>query len=379
MKKIKQFSLKAMLLTIAAALTIGFTGCSDELSGDQTQGKPGYLTVNVKTLKPNQSKFHGANLDDYQKVVDLNIFVFSGDNVLIQKYYNTTFNTTQSYNIAVTTLPTDAIVVAVANFGADLSNILTLTQLNGLNITIVKDFATDGLHMTGQAKIIPGTGGYSSDVKIAPVEAKITVDWNLSTFIDQNYVVTGVYIVNAIDHTKLPIIRNNVPAGTGTGLNPYTWTGSVVSNIPPDGLINLPRTALSGYPIASTIAGKDFNFYSGLVYAAGFLSNDTNVTNVSMTKPKHYYMGENYSNNVTPAAGGGALVANNTVNANTLVVVRVTPKTGSTITGGDRFYTYEFNRLSTTGASGDVNNLLLGSGAINTANDGFSVRRKTNY
>ena len=55
MKKIKQFSLKAMLLTIVAALTIGFTGCSDELSGDQTQGKPGYLTVNVKTLKTRTS------------------------------------------------------------------------------------------------------------------------------------------------------------------------------------------------------------------------------------------------------------------------------------------------------------------------------------
>ena len=45
MKKIKQFSLKAMLLTIAAALTIGFTGCSDELSGDQTQGKPDRKSV----------------------------------------------------------------------------------------------------------------------------------------------------------------------------------------------------------------------------------------------------------------------------------------------------------------------------------------------
>ena len=64
MKKIKQFSLKATLLTIVAALTIGFTGCSDELSGDQTEGKPGYLTVNVKTLKPRASKTPGPALAD---------------------------------------------------------------------------------------------------------------------------------------------------------------------------------------------------------------------------------------------------------------------------------------------------------------------------
>lgn len=54
MKKIKQFSLKATLLSLVAVLAIGLTSCSDETSGDQTQGKPGYLTINVKTLKPKQ-------------------------------------------------------------------------------------------------------------------------------------------------------------------------------------------------------------------------------------------------------------------------------------------------------------------------------------
>ena len=75
MKKIKQFSLKAMLLTIVAALTIGFTGCSDELSGDQTQGKPGYLTLNLRTIKPKQTKFETANATDYATVKDFNIFI----------------------------------------------------------------------------------------------------------------------------------------------------------------------------------------------------------------------------------------------------------------------------------------------------------------
>ena len=75
MKKFKQMKLKAMLLTIVAALTIGFTGCTDELSGDQTTGKPGYLTVNVKTLKPRVSKSIGAAATDFKTMNDLNIFM----------------------------------------------------------------------------------------------------------------------------------------------------------------------------------------------------------------------------------------------------------------------------------------------------------------
>ena len=88
MKKIKQFSLKATLLTIVAALTIGFTGCSDELSGDQTQGKPGYLTINVKTLKPLQTKLSGDHNEDYKKITTMDIFVFNADDqVIIHKLY----------------------------------------------------------------------------------------------------------------------------------------------------------------------------------------------------------------------------------------------------------------------------------------------------
>ena len=74
MKKFKQMKLKATLLTILAALTIGFTGCSDELSGDQTQGKPGYLTVNVKTLKPRTSKTPTVGANDFKTMNDLNIW-----------------------------------------------------------------------------------------------------------------------------------------------------------------------------------------------------------------------------------------------------------------------------------------------------------------
>src|SRR5574344_45019 len=97
MKKIKQFSLKATLLTIVAALTIGFTGCSDELSGDQTQGKPGYLTLNIRTLKTKEAKFTTDLTNDYKTLKDLNVFVFDGENLLISKYVTDTTGGNTNY------------------------------------------------------------------------------------------------------------------------------------------------------------------------------------------------------------------------------------------------------------------------------------------
>ncbi|MDD2531019.1 MAG: hypothetical protein PHN41_07285, partial [Bacteroidales bacterium] len=210
MKKIKQFSLKATLLSLVAVLAIGLTSCSDEMSGDQTQGKPGYLSINLKTLQPKQSKVGGDGANDYETINDLNIFVFDGTshNLLLNKHY--TYGTpvtdgTQTENISVNSLPADAYVVVVANYGQRIDTVTTYAGLQSIPIETVRDFANLGLHMTGKANIETSTDGYSyiSNVNIAPVESKITVNWTLTDDVLANYNVTGIYIVNAINKTTL--------------------------------------------------------------------------------------------------------------------------------------------------------------------------------
>lgn len=414
MKKIKQFSLKAMLLTILAALTIGFTGCSDELSGDQTQGKPGYLTINVKTLKPNQTKATGTGaLNDYKEIHDLNIFVFSGANKIIHKYYDdaaggtypdltVTNGVVTDIDIPVSSLniTTDSVVV-VANYGSKISNtVLTYTDLENLDINTVQNFSTRGLHMTGMAGIIAGTAtSYLSAVKVAPVEAKITVDWALTDDVALYYDVTGVYVTNAVSNTKLPIIRRNV----------YTSPSWAATNILPAGFVNLTgatpaRTAASGL----IEAGRDFNFYytadvtnanlkdevpeafetaDGISLPASY-TKLIDLTADPITRSKlHYYVGENYSNNATAIAenSGAMLLAttdNSPTHQNTLVVVRVTPLSTAPAyikAMGHKYYTYEFNRGSTGPTGQNIKNLGAGAIGPDDTGVGFSVRRKTNY
>jgi len=412
MKKIKQFSLKATLLTIVAALTIGFTGCSDELSGDQTQGKPGYLTINVKTLQSSQTKAIGTGATtDYEEIHDLNIFVFSDDNKIIHKYYDDDAGGTypdltvadgvvSNIDIPVSSLntATDSVVV-VANFGSKIPNtVQTYTDLENLDINTVQNFSARGLHMTGMAGIIAGTAtSYLSAVKVAPVEAKITVDWALTDDVALYYDVTGVYVTNAVSNTKLPIIRRNV----------YTSPSWAATNILPAGFVNLTgatpaRTAASGL----IEEGRDFNFYytadvtnanlkdevPEAFETAGGISLPATYTKLidltelpTPTRTKlHYYVGENYSNNATaiPENSGVMLTAladNSPAHQNTLVVVRVTPLSTAPAyikAMGHKYYTYELNKESNT-----INSTNLGTGAIGTAgsNVGFSVRRKTNY
>lgn len=398
MKKIKQFSLKATLLTIVAALTIGFTGCSDELSGDQTQGKPGYLTINLKTLKPLQTKVGGLASSDYQFIKDLNIFVFDGTshNLLLNKYY--TYGTpvtdgTQTENISVNSLPADAYVVVVANYGIRIDDITTYSNLEEKDIPTVGNFAINGLHMTGKANIEVTNNGYSyiSNVSIAPVEAKITVNWTLTEDVLANYDVTGVYVVNAIDKTNLTIVRDHVftPGAPGTWGTP--------GNITPAGFINVIGTSRTASTGLAAVGSRDYNFYGAMALNTTYLSDEVDPAAILGTPgheyldatytalaPTHYYVGENYSNNAgAPDAGDGDILADATANAgtneNTLVVIRVTPLNTAPAyikAMGHKYYTYEFTKAVHT-----INSTNLGTGAIGTAGSdvGFSVRRKTNY
>lgn len=387
MKKIKQFSLKATLLTIVAALTIGFTGCSDELSGDQTQGKPGYLTVNVKALKPRLSKSTGDGTGDYSVIKDLNVFIFDGtaaNNKLQQKYLTGTLASPQTVSMQVGTLPTTAKVVVVANYGSGITGVNTYAQLVALEVETVRDFSTLGLHMTGEANI-SGTGTYTSYVNIAPVESKITVNWTLAQDA-ANYVVTGVYVVNAINKTKLPIIRQRSHnAGDWTTVNNASDI-AITSNINAG-----TRTASYGL---TPVTGRDYNFYNGMTdlsatsdtYLKDALANTLFTTDPSgtyitdnstaLTTGLHYYVGENYHADL-PTAGSGAIFDGTTItnatNANTIVVVRVTPRSDAPAyikEGGHKYYTYDFRNTSSA---------LNAAATVTNITEGFSVRRKTNY
>lgn len=373
MKKIKQFSLKATLLTIVAALTIGFTGCSDELSGDQTQGKPGYLTVNLKTLQPKQTEVKGSGANDYETINDLNIFVFNSDgDKLAQKYYPTLGVTTgsSSVTIQVNTLPTSAYVVAVANYGSRITTVTNLASLTNLEVSTVKDFATDGLYMTGQADITADATGfiYTSNVKVAPIVSKISVQCNLTDDVLAWYDVTGIYVVNAIDTTKLPIIRNNTGNGTGSD-------NTILSLITPT---VAAKTASSGLPTitdAATGLLRDYNFYTGLTGDVSFLKDE----GPSLSGFYHYYVGENYHAAIPTTAGTGALVTNASDNANTLIVVKVTPKSSGVpayiTTMGSKYYTYDLSNAISNNAYNVNSTSITGW----TSSNGFSTKRKTNY
>lgn len=400
MKKIKQFSLKAMLLTIVAALTIGFTGCSDELSGDQTQGKPGYLTINLKTLKPNQTKLTGAHGTDYNKISTMDIFVFNAfDQVLIHKFSTpSATGGTASLDIQVNQLEGTEYVVVVANYdgpntGANgMTGIVDIDDLNAVEINTVQDFnavASKGLHMTGKANIETTATGYISNVNIAPVEAKITVNWVFGTTeLSDNFKVTGIYVVNAITKTTLPIIRDRV-FNPGT---PGTWAAA--SNILPENFINFSgttdRTAATGFVIPGTQTTSDFNLYAALGTANSLLKDEDTAGLVTTSNTYHYYVGENYSNNDVPPIN--SLLSAITIphdatakHANTIVIIKATPTAaGADIYGAaDRYYTYEFNKLS-AGINrynvADPNITLGGQIATTDATEvGFSIRRKTDY
>ncbi|MBP1644796.1 MAG: hypothetical protein H6Q16_371 [Bacteroidetes bacterium] len=367
-----------MLLTIVAVLTIGFTGCSDELSGDQTKGKPGYLTVNVKTLKTRASKTPGAVTADYELMKDLNVFIFDGtaaNNKLQQKYVSGTLVSPYDISMQVGTLPGTAKVVVVANYGSAITGVNTYAELVAKEIETVRDFSTLGLHMTGEANI-SGTGTYESYVNVAPVESKITVNWTLAQDA-ANYVVTGVYVVNAINKTTLPIIRQRTYV--------TDWTAAA-SDIAISSMISAgTRTASCGL---TPVTGRDYNFYTGMTdlsatsdtYLKDLCNSFTsNVDSTYMTTDAdslngviglHYYVGENYHANL-PAANGGNFITNASANANTIVVVRVTPKSDAPTyikQMGHKYYTYDFSK----------NSSLLNA-VTASITEGFSVRRKTNY
>lgn len=388
MKKIKQFSLKAMLLTILAALTIGFTGCSDELSGDQTQGKPGYLSINIKTLQPKQTKIGTDGATDFQDVKNLNIFIFDGsDNLILNRYYDGTTTpalpavstgTVGQIDIKVNTLPSDAYVVAVANYGSRIASTVTsLSLLTNLEVSTVKDFEDEGLYMTGRADITRDVAGfiYTSNVKVAPIVSKITVQCKLTDDVLDWYDLAGIYIVNAIDKTKLPIIRTNTGAGVGSD-------NTILSLITPT---IAAKTASSGLPTITDAASgisRDYNFYNGLTGNVTYLKDEGTFTLTSGTSSfYHYYVGENYHAALPTTAGTGSLVTNATDNANTLIVVKVTPN-GSCpayLAGaGAKYYTYDLSNTIPNNVY-NINGTSITSPTTWDATNGFSTKRKTNY
>lgn len=214
---------------------------------------------------------------------------------------------------------------------------------------------------------------YAATVKIAPVEAKITVNWNITPGSNADYYdVTGVYVVNAIAQTTMPIILNTTLAPATGNINPTTTTNNI-------SLVGATRTAMTGL---AAVANRDFNFYT-MAINNSFLSDSIGIYPATvldeaytpMAKPFHYYVGENYNTDVVPAtAGAGAIRTDNTLqNENTLVVIRVTPKSDAPayiIAMGHKYYTYELTETSNA-----INNTNLGS----VPTTGFSVRRKTNY
>ncbi len=385
MKKMKNMKLKAVLLSLVAVLTLGLTSCTDETNGDKTIGQPGYLTLNIKTLKTNQTKAIGAAATDYQLINDLNILVFNNaGSLLLNKYYQAGVTPGFSVTGGVTTtsirvneLPAGAYVVAFANNGSQLVGISTISDLEAKQITTVGDFDANGLHMTGKSDIKTSADGYTytADVRIAPVESKISVSWTLTGDVLAYYDVTGVYVLNAVNKTTLPLIRYNQYA-SGTD----TWS---VGNILPAGYINAISSARTVSSGLAPVSGRDYNFYytAPADQSVVYLKDE----GAALTSPLHYYVGENYSNNSTvPNANSGSILADATANAgtnqNTLVVIKVTPKASGVpayITAmGPKYYTYEFNKASTA-----VNSTNLGTGAIgpDATGVGFSVRRKTNY
>jgi hypothetical protein len=371
MKKIKQFSLKAMLLTIVAVLTIGFTGCSDELSGDQTQGKPGYLTLNLKTLKPKQTKTATDLSLDYQTIIDLNVFIFRGDDLILRKYITTQddgttalADITNTVNIRVGELAITDSVVVVANYGSPI-DVSTKSALQEETIPTIGDFSSTGLCMTGIGSIAIGTGfTYTSEVKVAPVVSKISVKWIASGDADY-YNITGIYIVNAIDHTKLPIVLER---GVNRGITSL--------------LTPTPKTASSGFAVASSEIARDYDIYAHTVPATAGILSDVNASGLDNLQTYSYYVGENYHADVPTTRNDGELFTTNTSNANTIILIEATPKTVGEgapawiANGGVKYYTYDLSAGLVSSTPSDPTSPNIASGV---AEDGFSTRRKTNY
>lgn len=354
-KRMKTIKVKALLLSLVAVLTLGLTSCTDEL-GDNTQGQPGYLTLNLKTLKPKATKLAGANANDYKLLKDLNVFIFDGNTLILNKYYKdgidgvslTNDGAINNFSIKVGTLPGSAKVVVVANYGSRMTHINSLAALTSEEYTVIKDYSTTGLYMTGQAAITAnGAFNYTSIVKVAPIMSKISVSWITSGDVDTYYDVTGVYIVNAVNKTKLPIIMNDLSNNTISSLlNPAIKTIS---------------TGLAG------VDAKDYDLYNSTL----------DVANLCHTEPLagtySFYVGENYHKNLPAAHNAGDLYADdaaNTANANTLIVIKTSPKSGvpAFITAmGDRYYTF------------DLNNSIASNAIDAVALTGYSTKRKTNY
>ncbi len=370
MKKIKQFSLKATLLTIVAALTIGFTGCSDELSGDQTQGKPGYLTVNLRTLKTKQTKFTGDNLLDYQTVKDFNVFVVDGDNILYSKYFedgvggvvlvsgDDTDPVSNDVSLQVGNLPLSAKVVVIANHGSRITGITTLAGLRAQTVSTVKAFdPAEGLLMTGEGTITASGLSYTSAVTVSPVSSKITVKWNTTAGSDvaQYFTIDSIFIVNAVRQTTLPIV-----GGT-------TITDLIVPN---------PKLVSSGFNYTGLATPLDYDLYALNLDAANLTT-----ANPTAGAPYHFYVGENYHKDIPATAGGGAIydaTTTNTTNANTLILIKAVPNAaGQAIYGAaPRYYTYALSKAIANNTYNYTGTSITGWDATN---GGFSTKRKTNY
>lgn len=381
----KTIKVQVFLLSLVAVLTLGLTSCSDEL-GDNTTGKPGYLTLNLKTLKPKATKLAGDSINDYKFIKDLNVFIFDGsDNLILDKYYSAsttpalpavTGGSVAQISIKVNSLPTGAYAVVVANYGSRITitgtnNITNLTSLTNLEVPTIKDFATDGLYMTGQADITSDATGfiYTSNVKVAPIVSKIVVKCNLLEDVLSWYDLTGIYIVNAIDKTKLPIIRN--------------VTGSVNNDTIRSLITPGTKTASSGLPTITDAASglaRDYHFYTGLTGNVPYLKDEgiSLPLTAGVSNYYHYYVGENYHAALPTNAGSGALITNATANANTLIVVKVTPKATAPQyiqTMGNKYYTLDLNNAIAQNAYNALTRIT--SWTDNTF--GFSTKRKTNY
>lgn len=369
MKKIKQFSLKAMLLTIVAALTIGFTGCSDELSGDQTQGKPGYLTLNLKTLKPKQTKT-SANLTlDYQKIEDLNVFIFRGDDLILSKFMTSDddgdpfADITNLINIRVGTLLATDSVAVVANYGSAI-DVTTKAALQELPTPTVGDFSSTGLCMTGINNVsVDAAFTYSTEVKIAPVTSKISVKFATSGDA-ANYDITGIYVVNAVNSTKLPLV---LAGGTNRGITSL--------------LTPAIKTVSSGIEVTNTMAiAGNYNIYAHTPNTTTGILSDENVAGLTAGTIYSYYIGENY--HATLPTGAGSLFdqsTTNNTNANTLILIKAEPKSTAPQwmrDAGTKYYTYDLSAGIVSSTPSDPTSPNIASGV---ALNGFSTKRKTNY
>lgn len=373
--KMKNMKLKAVLLSLVAVLTLGLTSCTDETSGDQTTGQPGYLTLNLKTLKPKQTKTANDLTNDYQTIKNLNVFIFRGENLILRKYITTQndgvtplANTTNTVDIRVGELQSTDSVVVVANYPTGAIDISTKSALQDIVIPTVGDFSTTGLCMTGVGSVVVGTGfTYSSAVKIAPVVSKISVKW-LTSGDAAYYGITGIYIVNAIDHTKLPLVLG--------------WNGvnrAITSLISPSS-----KTASSGFAVANTAAARDYDIYAHSVISTAGILSDVSAAGDSLrfASTYSYYVGENYHADLPTTRNGGSLfanaAANNAANANTIILIEATPKTGAPawIGTAKKYYTYDLNKnIAAIGGTFTSPNAPI-TGVVD---NGFSTKRKTNY